>query len=354
MKSPVEQLPRRACAAGLTDSRASRASRATRGAAHSVPLQRQRRTQNQQAAHQAAQCCTGKQRRPWRCGAASLSCPRSRHTAARPSTSSACLGRARDRAAALCVGHGAGSRQRSEPRRATRTGAGAQPDDSVCWPAARRNRARELRHRPSRRTHAGWRLIGRRLVHSQPRMVPSVAFTLGLLLTFGEPAIGSLIELSYEAWDFPEIQALLGKHQILTVVSIGAGVGLAMAVGATRLSSGATRLPLWRLVSPLALLCLLSTCVTPPAAQGLAWDAGAVTTGPCEVPSRPLALSPPSHPVALSLAYRSDHGPRHSRARRRLCPRERLGLWSRGPRLSLPGAVNRVQLLLDQAVCGRT
>ena len=143
-------------------------------------------------------------------------------------------------------------------------------------------------------------------------------------------------------------------HQILTVVSIGAGVGLAMAVGATRLSSGATRLPLWRLVSPLALLCLLSTCVTPPAAQGLAWDAGAVTTGPCEVPSRPLALSPPSHPVALSLAYRSDHGPRHSRARRRLCPRERLGLWSRGPRLSLPGAVNRVQLLLDQAVCGRT
>ena len=55
-------------------------------------------------------------------------------------------------------------------------------------------------------------LIGRRLVHSQPRMVPSVAFTLGLLLTFGEPAIGSLIELSYEAWDFPEIQALLGKH----------------------------------------------------------------------------------------------------------------------------------------------
>ena len=71
----------------------------------------------------------------------------------------ACRGRARDRAAALCVGHGAGSRQRSEPRRATRTGtgAGAQPDDSVCWPAARRNRARELRHRPSRRTHACWR-----------------------------------------------------------------------------------------------------------------------------------------------------------------------------------------------------
>ena len=34
MKSPVEQLPRRACAAGLTDSCASRATRATRGDAH--------------------------------------------------------------------------------------------------------------------------------------------------------------------------------------------------------------------------------------------------------------------------------------------------------------------------------
>ena len=57
-------------------------------ACSTVPLQpRQRHTQNQQAAHQAAQCCTGKQRRPWRCGAASLSCPRSRHTAAWPSTS---------------------------------------------------------------------------------------------------------------------------------------------------------------------------------------------------------------------------------------------------------------------------
>ena len=57
-------------------------------ACSTVPLQpRQRRTQNQQAAHQAAHCCTGKQRRPWRCGAASLSCPRSRHTAAWPSTS---------------------------------------------------------------------------------------------------------------------------------------------------------------------------------------------------------------------------------------------------------------------------
>ena len=36
MKSPVEQLPRRPCAAGLTDSRASRASRATRGDARAA------------------------------------------------------------------------------------------------------------------------------------------------------------------------------------------------------------------------------------------------------------------------------------------------------------------------------
>ena len=53
-----------------------------------APLQpRKRRAQHQHAAHQAAECCTGLQRRPWRCGVVSPPCPRSRRAAARPSTS---------------------------------------------------------------------------------------------------------------------------------------------------------------------------------------------------------------------------------------------------------------------------
>ena len=86
MRRGVDRQPRLSRLPCHARRRARRAPLAV--ACSTVPLQpRQRRTQNQQAAHQAAQCCTGKQRRPWRCGAASLSCPRSRHTAARPSTS---------------------------------------------------------------------------------------------------------------------------------------------------------------------------------------------------------------------------------------------------------------------------
>ena len=68
---------------------APRMPRATLAAACSTaPLQpRERRAQIQEAAHQAAECCTGMQRRLWRCGAVSPPCPRSRRAAARPSTS---------------------------------------------------------------------------------------------------------------------------------------------------------------------------------------------------------------------------------------------------------------------------
>ena len=53
-----------------------------------APLQpRKRRAQIQEAAHLAAECCTGLQRRLWRCGVVSPPCPRSRRAAARPSTS---------------------------------------------------------------------------------------------------------------------------------------------------------------------------------------------------------------------------------------------------------------------------
>ena len=86
MRRGVDRQPRLSRLPCHARRRARRAPLAV--ACSTVPLQpRQRRPQNQQAAHQAAQCCTGKQRRPWRCGAAALSCPRSRHTAARPSTS---------------------------------------------------------------------------------------------------------------------------------------------------------------------------------------------------------------------------------------------------------------------------
>ena len=118
MRRGVDRQPRLSRLPCHARRRARRAPLAV--ACSTVPLQpRQRRTQNQQAAHQAAQCCTGKQRRPWRCGAASLSCPRSRHTAARPSTS--CRRRAPPSGSTRCSHSTCSFAQRSAratPRRA--------------------------------------------------------------------------------------------------------------------------------------------------------------------------------------------------------------------------------------------
>ena len=56
-RQPVEQLPRRTCAAGLNDSRASRATRATRGDAH--PARRSAHWQYCTSQHGVEQCIQG-------------------------------------------------------------------------------------------------------------------------------------------------------------------------------------------------------------------------------------------------------------------------------------------------------
>ena len=66
--------------------RACRAPLAAAGTTAPEPP-RKHRAHHQQAAHQAAECCTGPQQTLRRCGVASPPCPRSRRTAARPSTS---------------------------------------------------------------------------------------------------------------------------------------------------------------------------------------------------------------------------------------------------------------------------
>lgn len=124
-------------------------------------------------------------------------------------------------------------------------------------------------------------LIGRELTTNQPKLVPVVGFALGLLLTFGEPAIGALEEIASVAWSFPEIQELLGSYRFLTVTGIGAGVGMAASVGSWRLASPdiVRKWPMWKVVIAPTVLALICTFFCPVPAQGLAWDAGAVTTG---------------------------------------------------------------------------
>ena len=114
------------------------------------------------------------------------------------------------------------------------------------------------------------------------------AFILGLMATYAEPAIGVLKEAgsSVKAWNAPLLYHLLNNHAGTLVISVGCGVGLAVVFGMLRF------LYHWSLKPFLYILVSLLTVVTiwgyfqPNILHltGLAWDCGAVTTGPVTVP----------------------------------------------------------------------
>lgn len=114
------------------------------------------------------------------------------------------------------------------------------------------------------------------------------AFVLGVGATFAEPAIGVLraAGASVKAWDAPLLYLLLNKHAESLVWAVGIGVGIAVLFGMLRFLYGWSLKPfiyilyavgggisLWAYFDP-NLVYLL----------GLAWDCGAVTTGPVTVP----------------------------------------------------------------------
>jgi hypothetical protein len=118
--------------------------------------------------------------------------------------------------------------------------------------------------------------------------VLGVAFALGVLATLAEPAIGALQAAGAltDAARAPVLAAMLTRHADLLVAAVGLGVGIAVLLGITRMMYG------WRLKS--LIIAVLGPCLgltvwmaaDPRLATvvGLAWDCGAVTTGPVTVP----------------------------------------------------------------------
>ena len=111
---------------------------------------------------------------------------------------------------------------------------------------------------------------------------------LGVGVTYAEPAIGALKAFgsSINPQDAPYLYEILNNRSETLVVMVGAGVGLAAVIGTIRFVRG------WSL-KPLIYLALIPTiCMTlyvwsnPDLRTilGLAWDCGAVTTGPVTVP----------------------------------------------------------------------
>ncbi len=111
---------------------------------------------------------------------------------------------------------------------------------------------------------------------------------LGIGSTLAEPAIAALraTGASLKAWEAPLLFHILENESGKLVVAIGVGVGIAVAVGMVRLFFGLSIKPFVYVLVPLLLLvsgyCAMDRNLI--SLLGLAWDAGAVTTGAVTVP----------------------------------------------------------------------
>ena len=120
-----------------------------------------------------------------------------------------------------------------------------------------------------------------------PVVLP-VVFLLGIGVTFAEPAIGALQSAGelVDVNEAPLLYALLKDWPLALVLIVGAGVGIAAVLGVLRCIQGWSLKPLifMALAPTLALTVYMSLDDSLSGVLGLAWDCGAVTTGPVTVP----------------------------------------------------------------------
>jgi len=119
-------------------------------------------------------------------------------------------------------------------------------------------------------------------------IVLAVAFLLGIGVTFAEPAIGALkiAGQSVSVEQAPYLYALLNNWAETMVLVVGAGVGLAAVLGTLRFLNGWSLKPLIfvTLIPLLVMTFVLQQIPELAPVIALAWDCGAVTTGPITVP----------------------------------------------------------------------
>ena len=131
--------------------------------------------------------------------------------------------------------------------------------------------------------------LGETLPTHQPLLVVLlVVFILGIGVTFAEPAIGALKAAGaiVSAEEAPALYGLLNAHSGKLVLVVGVGVGMAAVLGTLRFVYSWSLKPLIyaTLVPCLALTAYARTDPGFNQIVGVAWDSGAVTTGPVTVP----------------------------------------------------------------------
>ncbi|HWM28668.1 MAG TPA: DUF1538 domain-containing protein [Woeseiaceae bacterium] len=132
-------------------------------------------------------------------------------------------------------------------------------------------------------------LIGKTLPRKSPLpVVLFITFLLGIGVTFAEPAIGALQAAgqNVSAEQAPYLWALLNQWTDMLVLVVGASVGLAAVLGTLRFLYGWSLKPLiyLTLLPVLGLTVFGAMDAEFAKVMGLAWDTGAVTTGPVTVP----------------------------------------------------------------------
>ncbi|MCW8931595.1 MAG: DUF1538 domain-containing protein [Gammaproteobacteria bacterium] len=119
-------------------------------------------------------------------------------------------------------------------------------------------------------------------------VVLTVAFLLGIGVTFAEPAIGALKAAGtiVSVKSAPYLYTLLNDWSEVLVLGVGIGVGAAAVVGTLRFLYDWSLKPLiyMTLIPTISLTLYISLNPELSKILGLAWDCGAVTTGPVTVP----------------------------------------------------------------------
>ncbi|MBL1140878.1 MAG: DUF1538 domain-containing protein [Proteobacteria bacterium] len=115
-----------------------------------------------------------------------------------------------------------------------------------------------------------------------------IVFLLGIGVTFAEPAIGALKAAGsiVNVEQAPYLYSLLNTWSEVLVLMVGIGVGLAAVLGTLRFIYGWSLKPLIyiSLIPTIGLTLYIMADEELSKMLGLAWDCGAVTTGPVTVP----------------------------------------------------------------------
>lgn len=115
-----------------------------------------------------------------------------------------------------------------------------------------------------------------------------IAFILGIGVTFAEPAIGALKAAGQivRVESAPYLYTLLNDWAEVLVLGVGIGVGAAAVLGTLRFLYGWSLKPLiyLTLIPTIGLTLYILNDPELSKTLGLAWDCGAVTTGPVTVP----------------------------------------------------------------------